>query len=104
MEEYLAVVTYREKAKMFRFEGWDRPEQPDGREILRDPKLMADMLAKVLELKRDQLLELQHIRRNQENLASNANGGEPAYRYVASAFKELRRAIDFYERLRTMKL
>jgi hypothetical protein len=103
MDEYHALVMMRDKAKMFGWEGQE-PRESDAGEISRDPQQMVDMMAKVLELKRDQLIEFQHIRQHQENQRSNgAEEGEPSYRYVASAFKELMRAIEFYERLRSMK-
>jgi hypothetical protein len=91
------VEHWKQKREMF---GLPDPLDEDRLpEVVRDPRREAQMKSKILELKRDQLIEMQHILN--QNAATRYGPAimEPPHRYVTSAFKELIRAIDFYQRL-----
>jgi hypothetical protein len=79
----------------------------DGTVVVRDPNLQAEMMAKILEQKREHLQEMLHIikdRNQNTRLTATSGNSDLALRYQSSTFKELRNAIEFFVQLKKIGL
>lgn len=71
--------------------------------VVRDPRQEADMVVKLIGLKRAQILELQHIiSEGEQNSRRALTFGDPelAHRYGSSTFKDFKNAVEFYQQLK----
>jgi len=68
--------------------------------VVRDPDQMAQMAVKLLEAKRQQLLEVQHIMQHLRSKSANVQeSSEVPDAYVASTFNRMEKAVAFYHAL-----
>lgn len=69
------------------------------RKIVKDPRERADMMVKLLEQKKQHLLEMKHILKHVNGNVAEQQPSEPPCRYVGWAFRQLEKALESYLRL-----
>ena len=82
-------------------------EEKDAPVIIRDPKQDAEMVAKLIALKREHIREAQHmISQSDRNSRSASTYGhaELSHRYSSSTFRDLKSPIEFYQQLKRVGL
>lgn len=68
--------------------------------IVKDPLERADMMVKLLEQKKQHLVEMQHILKHVDGNIEGQHLSEPPCRYLSWAFHQLERTLKSYRRLR----
>lgn len=67
--------------------------------IVKDPLERAHMVIKLLQQKKEQLLEMQHVLKYVDGSVAGQQISEPPCRYVGWAFRQLEKALESYLRL-----